>query len=1808
MVTTVANGAFAAGNLLGGQINLVSLNELASGGFIATYSPQAGTGANLAQIFDSDGQAVGSPIQIAVGAPGVVLSELPSGGFAAAWYENTNDRFNSKVLKEAVFDVSGTMLGTPTTIATTLYFFADITITPVTGRNFAVIWNQNISGISLTSFARVIGGNGSPLTDAITINTSTPQYDVASITLPNGHALAASFIGSAGSLAIKFSEYDAAGATTTGFSARGLAPGLQTSSVSLTMLASGNVLVAWTESQGNLPGLIHGEIYDVAGHSLGESFAITSVVSPYLTESSIAALDDGGFVVTYQSGTSQAQAATAQIFDATANPVGPSFIASNNGESVSSRLSVVAYGSNDFAIGWTADTVGTAGSVIRPYLSATNGTAGVDTLTGTSGVDFLRGLAGNDTLNGLDGNDTLNGGAGADVIDGGYGNDTAVYEDSPAAVSINLTTHTASGGDATGDTLISIENIVGSAFDDMLVGDSGANILEGGAGSDTVSYAASSAAVVVNLATGVTAGGDATGDTLISIENVLGSAFADALVGSSAANTLEGLGGDDFLDGGAGNDFLDGGAGNDTALMRVASNAATLTFSGNGDLVAQSAQGTDTLRSIETLQFTDRNLSTAQLIALNATFHTAHGRDATLAELIVQIDAMTTPPTGSGTSSHLISGGVSSSASYLRTLIPLASGNFVAVSYDLAAQTYDTSGQAVGSGFHFAISGQQPALMALASLSSGDFLATWVEYVSGATILKEAVFDAGGNAVSAPVVLGSGFYGIPNVSITAMADNTSVVAWSQITGGGSESSTFARVVDHNGVTLPTTTTLTSHSSTGVAKAATASLPNGHVLVASLSGTNGPGTISFTEFDETGPLPATLFSNISLPNASVSISLTALSSGNILVTWTSTQTYDLVSMHGEIYSPTGAALGESFTIPSVASGGTNVAALSGGGFVVAYPTGAYPGFSAAAQVFDENAVAVGSPIAASGTDAVSGGGFVAPFGTDDFAVAWSTGFGNSVTTNIRPYFSATEGTTGADVMNGTSGIDFLRGNAGDDTLNGLDGNDVLAGGAGADTIDGGNGIDTATYEDSPSGVTINLAAHTASGGDATGDTLISIENLVGSAFNDVLIGDGSANTLDGGAGNDIIDGGAGNDIAVMHVASNAATMTFNNGDLVFQSAQGTDTLRNVETLQFDNRSVSTTQFTAINAVYASVGGRDASLYELIAWTDALNSGSTVATIRSAILGDPLSAQGITAVYQQLLGRAATSNEVGVWRAIFADGGDLSTLRNAITTEIAAADTAINNQIAALYTQYAERAATSFEIDSWRSIVKSGTPISAVKAAIVDDPIGAATINHSYLDLSGRAATSNEIAVWRSLLKDGADIATLNKGILNEASGLAHANAAIAALYVEFGDHTASNGEIDYWRGVLADGGRLTQVKNAIVDALGGTAIDNAYVSLFGRHATSGEIAGWQAQFKAGADMASLHNSILSDSTAISFSSAAIAELYQDLGGRAPTSGELAAWLNNFRTGSDPDELRTAIINDQLSAQGIGNVYQELFGRAATANEIAVWRGLFASGADLGTLRGAINAENATVDAALNGKIAALYVEYGDRSPTSFELDSWRSIIKNGTPLSAVKAAIVDDPLGASAINHSYLDLFGRAATSGEIAVWRSLFKGGADMSTLHGAILSEDAGRSHATAQIAADYQEFFHRSPSSGETGAWLDILRGDHSLDTLTNSLMTDSGSTSIVRRITATSGDDVIDLSANSGHVTITGFDPAHDKIDLHGTAYAGTNPLSVGLVSEVQAMDGTTDVLIRLGAHDVILLQDVHLTQLNSADFMI
>ena len=206
------------------------------------------------------------------------------------------------------------------------------------------------------------------------------------------------------------------------------------------------------------------------------------------------------------------------------------------------------------------------------------GLGGNDTLTGNGGNDTLEGGAGNDTLKGGTGNDTLDGGPGRDMLDGGGteetpGTDTATYASATEGVTVDLSGGNHGRGDAAGDTFSGIEEYMGSAHDDVFIAGMGEDALDGGAGTDTLSYAespkGSTTGADANPRTGVTVtlnsnpvsdentGTYAEGDTFIgrgNFEKLIGSSHKDELTADSNGSVITGGKGDDILAGDSGSD------------------------------------------------------------------------------------------------------------------------------------------------------------------------------------------------------------------------------------------------------------------------------------------------------------------------------------------------------------------------------------------------------------------------------------------------------------------------------------------------------------------------------------------------------------------------------------------------------------------------------------------------------------------------------------------------------------------------------------------------------------------------------------------------------------------------------------------------------------------------------------------------------------------------------------------------------------------------------------------------------------------------------------------------------------------------------------------------------------------------------------------------------------------------------------------------------------------------------------------------------------------------------------------------------
>lgn len=261
-------------------------------------------------------------------------------------------------------------------------------------------------------------------------------------------------------------------------------------------------------------------------------------------------------------------------------------------------------------------TTGVTASLANAAINA--GEAAGDTY---AQIEGLTGSAFADILVGNGGDNWLLGGGGADKLDGGSGFDTAGYGNSTIALTVSLLDPSANTGEAAGDVYTSIEGVSGSSFNDILIGNAGANtlsggfgndslsggdgndqliggsgddFLEGGAGADvfnggdgtdTVSYyqysVSGGAGVIASLENASINTGDATGDTYVSVENLAGTFWNDTLIGTSGNNVIDGVNGTDVFNGRGGMDTLIGNGGGDTFVFDSVIGAGNLaTISG----------------------------------------------------------------------------------------------------------------------------------------------------------------------------------------------------------------------------------------------------------------------------------------------------------------------------------------------------------------------------------------------------------------------------------------------------------------------------------------------------------------------------------------------------------------------------------------------------------------------------------------------------------------------------------------------------------------------------------------------------------------------------------------------------------------------------------------------------------------------------------------------------------------------------------------------------------------------------------------------------------------------------------------------------------------------------------------------------------------------------------------------------------------------------------------------------------------------------------------------------------------------------
>ncbi|MEE1611969.1 calcium-binding protein [Microvirga sp. CF3016] len=230
------------------------------------------------------------------------------------------------------------------------------------------------------------------------------------------------------------------------------------------------------------------------------------------------------------------------------------------------------------------------------------GASGADVLDGGSGSDSLNGGAGADVLSGGADTDMLNGGGGADVLDGGDGYDGVTFAGATSGVTVDLVTNQ-HGGYAAGVTIVNVESVQATNFADRLVARERGN----GLGTDLHADGGNDTLIGSAGQEGLFGGeGDDWFDGRDGADTIHGWTGHDAVHGGDGNDSIYGGAGNDWLSGGDGADLLDGGADWDTVSYLGATSGVTVDLTGNAN---GGAAAGDVISGVEVLQgsnFDDR--------------------------------------------------------------------------------------------------------------------------------------------------------------------------------------------------------------------------------------------------------------------------------------------------------------------------------------------------------------------------------------------------------------------------------------------------------------------------------------------------------------------------------------------------------------------------------------------------------------------------------------------------------------------------------------------------------------------------------------------------------------------------------------------------------------------------------------------------------------------------------------------------------------------------------------------------------------------------------------------------------------------------------------------------------------------------------------------------------------------------------------------------------------------------------------------------------------------------------------------------
>ena len=762
------------------------------------------------------------------------------------------------------------------------------------------------------------------------------------------------------------------------------------------------------------------------------------------------------------------------------------------------------------------------------------------TITGTSGDDTLTGTDGDDQLYGNDGNDILIGGSGDDLLNGGAGRDVADYRESLSGVVIYLWDTRPQNAEGR-DTLVAIEDVWGSNFNDTISGDGesnvivgfggddvisggeGLDILEGGLGNDVYYFSAGSEhpTAEINDAGGydrlrfspgvadtlVLTAGDVGIDRVeigggfdlgpsagaftegVNIDAravgnglmIVGGDRVNTLWGTAYADTIWGLLGDDRIIGGLGRDLLSGGGGMDIFIDTAAGlNGDTLTdFTYHDSIVITDASltGFTHSQSGSILTYTGGTLSFGTPFIGRIIASAAQGGGVELTIWSAIIPVVPAPP-GPPNSGPIF---VRDSVDQPWPNYTLASGNYVSMLTEGGSSTLFPWGLGTLTNAGTIYMEDAPGFYGTISLSPGVY--PIARFENSGTVVLHAHTPIAGNVLALHDTGsgGRGTYINNSGQVFVISDHysaTFLLTWS----------TSTTVINSGliGVYAP----LGAAPAIQIVNGGQISNLAGARILA--EGRTAVGILASFDANVTNAGLIQAIANGEFPSYGVVADVgTVTNSGTI--------TEDIaVYIDGTLInsgSLNGAVLADEFLTFNNQSSGILNGDFIGGNF------GADARF----------------------VDVVTNAGLIA----GDVTLRAGD---DRIDTSSGRILGIVDLGDGADQFVGSAFADEVYGGAENDSIAGNGGDDFLEGGAGDDNINGGGGFDIAAYSEASAGVTVDLAL-SGSAQDTLGagiDTISGVEDLMGSEFADRLSGDGASNFLFGLAGADTLTGGMGSD--------------------------------------------------------------------------------------------------------------------------------------------------------------------------------------------------------------------------------------------------------------------------------------------------------------------------------------------------------------------------------------------------------------------------------------------------------------------------------------------------------------------------------------------------------------------------------------------------------------------------------------------------------------------------------------------------------